>query len=47
MFHSTTRTVRWLPMFLVLLTACSAPASNLNVTVLHPGESSEMEEELQ
>jgi hypothetical protein len=32
----------WLLVFLVLLTACSAPASNLDVTVLHPGEDSEM-----
>jgi len=43
MFHSITRTVCCLLVFLVLLTGCSAPASNLDVTVLHPGEYSEIE----
>jgi hypothetical protein len=37
------RTMRRLLVFLFLLTACSAPASNLEVTVLHPGQDTEME----
>ena len=37
------RTMRWLLVFLVLLTACSPPAGNLDVTVLYPGQDSEME----
>jgi len=37
------RTMRWLLVFFVLLTACSAPASNPEVTVLYPGQDTEME----
>jgi hypothetical protein len=37
------RTMRWLLVFFVLLAACSAPASNLQVTVLYPGQDTEME----
>lgn len=43
MFHSTARTMRWLLVFLVLLTVCNTPASGLDVTVLHPGKDTEME----
>ena len=35
--------MRWVLAFLVLLAACSAPAGNLDVTVLHPGQGSEIE----
>jgi uncharacterized lipoprotein YajG len=43
MLHPTTRTMCWLLVSLVLLTGCSAPASNLNVAVLYPGEDTEIE----
>ena len=43
MSHSTTRTMCCLLAFLVLLTACNAPASTLDVSVLHPGQDSELE----